>query len=107
MIQRPRKEVFGHFLEFGLLDRLDIAYYDSTKCFSTFGNGNRSCIIKVRFKMSETNCKILNIFANSHVIQKISIVMDSKYYVDNFQPVFIAKTAKFHMKKQGGKFDDF
>ena len=23
-----KKEVFGHFLEFGLLDRLDIAYYD-------------------------------------------------------------------------------
>ena len=57
--------------------------------------------------MSETNCKILNIFANSHVIHEISIVMDSKYYVDNFQPVFVAKTAKFHMKKQGGKFDDF
>ena len=55
--------------------------------------------IKVRFKMSETNCKILNIFANSHVIHEISIVMDSKYYVDNFQPVFVAKTAKFYMKK--------
>ena len=54
---------------------------------------------KVRFKMSETNCKILNIFANSHVIHEISIVMDSKYYVDNFQPVFVAKTAKFYMKK--------
>ena len=49
--------------------------------------------------MSETNCKILNIFANSHVIHEISIVMDSKYYVDNFQPVFVAKTAKFYMKK--------
>ena len=38
MIQRAKKEVFGHFLEFGLLDRLDIAYYDSTKWFPTFHN---------------------------------------------------------------------
>ena len=57
--------------------------------------------------MSENNCKILNIFANSDVIHEISIVMDSNYYVDNFQPVFVAKTAKFHMKKEDGKFDDF
>ena len=35
MVQRAQKEVFGHFLEFGLLDRLDIAYCDSTKCFPT------------------------------------------------------------------------
>ena len=26
--------------------------------------------------------------------------MDSEHYVDNFQPVFVAKTAKFHMKKK-------
>ena len=37
---------FGHFPEFGTSDGLDIAYYDSTKRFSTFGHGNRSCIIK-------------------------------------------------------------
>ena len=42
MIQKPKKEVFGHFLEFGLLDRLDIAYCDRTKCFPTFGNVTRS-----------------------------------------------------------------
>ena len=41
---KSQKRRFGHFLEFGLLDRLDIAYYDSTKCFSIFGSGNRSCI---------------------------------------------------------------
>ena len=29
MIQKAKNEVFGHFLEFGLLDRLDIAYCDS------------------------------------------------------------------------------
>ena len=35
------------------------------------------------------------------------IVMDSKHWVDNFQPVFVAKMAKFYMKKEVGKFDDF
>ena len=33
MIQSAKKEVFGHYLEFGLSDRLDIGYCDSTKCF--------------------------------------------------------------------------
>ena len=42
MIQKAKNEVFGHFLEFGLLDRLDIAYCDSTKCLPTFGNVTRS-----------------------------------------------------------------
>ena len=42
MIQRAKNEVFGHFLEFGLLDRLDTAYCDSTKCFPTFGKVTRS-----------------------------------------------------------------
>ena len=37
----------------------------------------------------------------------ISVVMDSKHYVDNFQPVLVVKTAKFDWKKEGGKFDDF
>ena len=45
MIQRAKIEVFGHFLEFGTSEGLDIAYYDSTKCFSTFDHGKRSCII--------------------------------------------------------------
>ena len=38
MIQRVKKEVFGRFLDFSLLDRLGIAYCDNTKCFPTFGN---------------------------------------------------------------------
>ena len=42
MIQIAKNEGFGHFLEFGLLDRLDIAYCDSTKCLPTFGNVTRS-----------------------------------------------------------------
>ena len=42
MIQSAKKEVFGHFLEIGLLDRLDVAYFDRTKCFPTIGNTARS-----------------------------------------------------------------
>ena len=42
MIQRAKVEVFGHFLEFGLLDRLDIAYFDGTKCFLTLSGCERS-----------------------------------------------------------------
>ena len=42
MIQTPKKEVFGYFLEFGLLDRLDIAYYERTKCFPIFSKTTRS-----------------------------------------------------------------
>ena len=49
MIQKAKKEGFGHFLEFNLLDRLDVAYIIEvtgrlTSCdifarFITFGGG--------------------------------------------------------------------
>ena len=39
------KTGFGHFLDFGTSEGLDIAYLDSAKCFLTFGNGKWSCII--------------------------------------------------------------
>ena len=42
MIQRAKIEVFDHFRDFGLLDRLDIADCDGTKSFSGFGNLTRS-----------------------------------------------------------------
>ena len=35
---KSQKRGFGHFLEVVLLDRLDIAYCESTKCFPTLGN---------------------------------------------------------------------
>ena len=38
MIKRAKNEVFGHFLEFGLLDQLDIAYFDNTKWSYKFGH---------------------------------------------------------------------
>ena len=31
------KTGFGHFLDFGTSEGLDIAYHDSAKCFLTFG----------------------------------------------------------------------
>ena len=37
--KRAKNEVFGHFLDFGRSDRLDIAYDGSPKCFSTYGSG--------------------------------------------------------------------
>ena len=62
---------------------------------------------KVYFKSRGTDCKILNIFANSHLMHVISILMDSKHHIDNFQSVLVAKTAKFSMKKNTEKFSVF
>ena len=56
--------------------------------------------IKVHFESRGADCKILNIFANSHLMHVISILMDSKHHIDNFQSVLVAKTAKFSMKKK-------
>ena len=39
MIQRAKTEGFGHFLGFGLLDRLDIAYSYSSKQSLRCSNG--------------------------------------------------------------------
>ena len=36
------KTGFGHFLEFGTSDGLDIVYYDRIKCFPAFDNITRS-----------------------------------------------------------------
>ena len=42
MIQRAKIEVLGHFLEFCLLYRLEIAYCDGTKYFLSYDNVTRS-----------------------------------------------------------------
>ena len=42
---RAKNEGFRHFLEFGVSGGLDVVHYYSTECFSTFVNGNVSCII--------------------------------------------------------------
>ena len=73
-----------------------------------FSTARKACIeTKIHFKSRGTDCKILNIFANSHLMHVISILMDSKHHIDNFQSVLVAKTAKFSMKKNTGKFSVF
>ena len=47
MQKRAKNEVFGHFLDLGDSDRLEIAYDGSAKCFSTCGSGFRSCMINL------------------------------------------------------------
>ena len=42
MMRSAKNEAFGHYLEFGLLDWLDIAYDDRAICFPPFGNTTRS-----------------------------------------------------------------
>ena len=76
---KSQKEVFGHFLEFGLLDRLDIAYCDSTKCLPTFGNVTRSSWIiqkslKCIFEWSkEPKRRFLAIF--SSLVCRIDLIL--------------------------------
>ena len=64
-------------------------------------------LLKYASKCVTLIVRFWNIFANSHLMDVISIVVNSKHYVDNFQSVFDAKTTKFRMKKECGKFDDF
>ena len=61
MIQSAKKEVFGYFLEIGLWDWLDIAYFDRTKCVLTFNNANMPWIIIQ---------KCQNVFMNDPKCQK-------------------------------------
>ena len=49
----------------------------------------------------------MNIFDNSNLILVFSAIMDSKHFVDNFQPLFDARIATFQIKKDGEKIDDF
>ena len=64
-IDRAKKEVFAHFLNFGGLDRLDIAYDDSPQCFSTYNAGYSSCIINKVCIMC-INCASINC-AHMHI----------------------------------------
>ena len=61
MQKRAKNEVFGHFLELGLLDRLDIAYYDSIKCFLTSDN---YCIISIIYAKKEPKMSFLAILSS-------------------------------------------
>ena len=44
-IQNAKNGFFDHFLVLGLLDRLDIAYYESTICLTTLFSVTRSRMI--------------------------------------------------------------
>ena len=46
MQKRAKNEVFGHYIGIGVPGWLDMEYYGSAKCFSLFGYGKKSCIIK-------------------------------------------------------------
>ena len=50
MIPSAKNEVFGHYLEFGQLDRLDIAYCESINAPAHFGNVTRPCRIIKRLQ---------------------------------------------------------
>ena len=52
------KTVFGHFLEFGTSNGLDIAYDDSAKRFAAFDDDKRSCIINEVSITSIINAKM-------------------------------------------------
>ena len=52
MIQNVRKECF---FDLGLLDWLDVAYYDKTSCFPTFGNTTRSWRVIQKLQKSVLN----------------------------------------------------
>ena len=89
MMQRAKNEVFSHFLEFGLLDRLDITYFDSTKYFPTLGNVTRSWSIiqrsqKCIFEWSkETKKRFLAIFLS--LVCWIDLILHIVIELDVFQ----------------------
>ena len=50
------------------------------------------------YKTFQNACHSLQDSEISHLMHIISVVLDSKHHGDNFQPVFVAKMAEFHMK---------
>ena len=64
-------------------------------------------ILKYVQKLQTHFVRSLNNFDTSHLLDGISLVMDSDGCVDNFQPVSVTKPAYFGAQKQARKFDDF
>ena len=78
MIQTAKNEDFAHFLEFGLLDRLDNGC-DSTKWFPRIGNVNvmkdHSKITKIHFWMTQkAERRFLTIFWLAYVMMVMIIL---------------------------------
>ena len=101
MIQNAKKDIFGRFLDLGLLDRLDIAYYDGTKCFSTFGTVTRSwrmilksqkCIFE---RPTEAKKKFMTIFSSLgcwiDLLSHILMVLNSFYHWYCYQVMKVHK----------------
>ena len=63
MIQRDKKLVFCHFLEFGLLDRVDIAKCDTAKSFFNTWQGYQVMIDHSK------NQRIMQMMGNLKVLQ--------------------------------------
>ena len=84
------KSGFGQFLDFDTSDRLDIAYYDSTKRFSTYGNVTRSWRIiqktqKCIFEWSkEPQKRFLAIFVS--LVCWIDLMLHIVIVLNVFQP---------------------
>ena len=84
MIQRAKKEVFGHFLDLGLLDQLNIACYDRTKWVPIVSNLNRSW----RFIQKLERC----IFRRSKVLKKGLLVIFSSLICWSYIYIYITHT---------------
>ena len=65
----------------------------SEKEYERFLNGFLSTFENVRPCL-----QYFEISASSHLMHVVAIVIDFKHYPDNFQPLFVVRTAKFHMK---------
>ena len=83
MIQTPKKEVFGHFLEFGLLDRLDIAYCERIKCFPTFGNVTRS------WRIIQRSQKCIFEWSKRPKKRFLAIFLSSVWWIDSILHIVI------------------
>ena len=71
MIQRAKKEVIGHFQDFGPSDRFHIAYFDYSKWSLLFGNGtthvlhNQFCMISIVYAKKGQKMRFLDSSSNS------------------------------------------
>ena len=101
MIQSAKKDIFGRFMDLGLLDLLDIAYYDGSKCFSTFGTATRSwkmilksqkCIFE---RPTEAKKKFMAIFSSLgcwiDLLSHILMVLNSFYHWYCYQVMKVHK----------------
>ena len=113
MIQSAKKRHFGRFMDLGLLDLLDIAYYDGSKCFSTFGTVTRSwkmilksqkCIFE---RPTEAKKKVMAIFYSLGcwivLLSHILMVLNSFYHWYCYQVMKVHKKSQKCMIQRAKK----